>query len=119
MKYKYIFLITCAATAYADFRPVQEQFQNSKDPHAINVSFNMGNSQEAPVANTATASPTQKIHHEHTMKSEPIPEQPLFSRIKNGIISGACTALGSAAAYKIMEHSGDIIEFIKKIVLRG
>lgn len=107
-----LFLFTTMTRA--DFRPASSENKNQKDqtPSAINVSFNMGNSQEAPPSNASTISPTQQVRFEHIHKNEPFPQESLFNRIKNGFVSGVATAAGSAITYQI-------IEYVKKIMTKG
>jgi hypothetical protein len=111
-------LIILISPLLADFKKMPEPsyIQKDQQPTAINVNFKMGNSQEVPTENNATST-TKKIHVEHKM--EPLPQETIFTKIKNSFIGGAAGALGSAAAYKIIENSETILEFFKKIVFRG
>lgn len=119
MKFLYIGILVFTIPVLAEFKPIQEQLPNQKEGSStINVSFNMGNTQEAPTSNAATASSTQKVQIEHLHKSEPLPQESAFSRVKNGLVNGASGALGSIAIWKIAEHSGEIIDFLRKIFLR-
>ena len=109
-------ILTCPLVADFKTVPPLPSTAHKDQPPAINVNFTMGNSQEAPVQNSATST-TKKIHIEHKM--DPFPQESMFSKIKNSFIGGAAAALGSAAAYKIMENSGTVLEFVKIIVFRG
>lgn len=117
-----LFLLTLStSTIFADLKtpPPVHPFtaQQGQTPSAINVNFTMGNSQEAPTKNEATATSTRVVQVEHKMG--PIPQDSWYSKITNSFISGAVTAAASVIVHKIAENSDVIIEVLKKIVTRG
>lgn len=110
-------LVIIGSLLQADFKSVPvEHFSKLPEPSNINLNFTMGNSQEVPTQNNANAT-TKKIHVEHKM--EPMPQESTFTKIKNSFIVGAAGALGSAAMHKVIENSGTIIEFFRKILIKG
>lgn len=105
MKFFLLLAICLITPIHAQLKSVPPEVLDQKDSnqHAINVNFNMGNTQEVPTVNTATASPIQQLHFEHIHKSEPFPQESIFTRLKNGFFSGVATAAGSALTYKAIE----------------
>lgn len=119
MKLLWLLIILNVQILLADFKAQPGYPLSSKEQQqsAINVNFSMGNSQQAPAQNTATSTTTQKLHVEHKM--EPIPQESMFTKIKNSFICGAVTAAASVIVHKIADNSEVIVETLKKIVIRG
>lgn len=87
----------------AHFKSTQSENTDLKDqnPHSINVSFNMGNTQEIPTSNAATSS--QQLRFEHIHKSELLKEESFLTRMKNRFMDGVATAAGSAITWQIID----------------
>lgn len=84
-------------------------------PHAINVNFSMGNSQQVPTQNQTEAKPVQvvKVEHTHTNPVQ-IPVESAWHRAYMSAIGGAAAAAGSCVVSYIYNHSDKIIEAAKK-----
>lgn len=119
MKLLWLLIILNPQLLFADFKaqPGHPNSQKEQPQSSINVNFSMGNSQEVPAQNTATTTSTQKLHVEHKM--EPLPQESMFTKIKNSFICGAVTAAASVIVHKIADNSEVIVETIRKIVARG
>lgn len=119
MKFVLLFIILSTPQLLADFKaqPGIPHSPKEQQQSAINVNFSMGNSQQAPALNTASSTTTQKLQVEHKM--EPLPQESMFTKIKNSFICGAVTAAASVMVHKIADNSEVIIETLKKIVTRG
>lgn len=119
MKLLWLFIILNTQLLFADFKapPGHPHSQKEQPQSAINVNFSMGNSQEVPVQNTATSTTTQKLHVEHKM--EPIPQESMFTKIRNSFICGVVAAVASELVHKGADNFEVIVETLKKIVTRG